>query len=409
MSVHPTNQSTGRTDATSSRAADERPPRRQGPILALARVGWVVVALATVGLDLYAIPPLYRLAANGCPDPGPCAVGVQFLTASQLAQLHAQGISSDTVAMLTIVQQTAATLIFVAVAAIIFWRRSDGRMALFAAYALVTFGGAVVGGALQVLPATNFVWFLLMTTLVAAGQIMWVTFFALFPDGNFVPGWTRWAALAWTLPWLATYVPGLSAATEPARSGPLLVVLVIFALMIGQVYRYRRVSDARQRRQTKWVVYGFALGIGCFAAMLTVVNFALGDLSSTDPLVSFAFSAAAYVLISLIPITIGVAILRYRLYDIDLIIRRTLIYGSLTAILIGIYLVGVVGTQTLIGRAAGQAVQQQPLVIVATTLVIAALFQPLQPLVAARHRPALLPQQVRRRADADHFRHCTAE
>ena len=76
-------------------------------------------------------------------------------------------------------------------------------------------------------------------------------------------------------------------------------------------------------------------------------------------------------------ISIGIAILRYRLYDIDLIINRTLVYGSLTAILVGIYFGGVAATQTLFQALTSQE-QLPQLVVVASTLVIAALFTPLR-------------------------------
>jgi hypothetical protein len=79
----------------------------------------------------------------------------------------------------------------------------------------------------------------------------------------------------------------------------------------------------------------------------------------------------------LIPVAAGVAILRYRLYDIDVIINRTLVYGSLTAILVGVYFGGVTATQALFRTLTGQEKLPQ-LVVVASTLVIAALFNPLR-------------------------------
>jgi hypothetical protein len=78
-----------------------------------------------------------------------------------------------------------------------------------------------------------------------------------------------------------------------------------------------------------------------------------------------------------LPVFTGIAILRYRLYDIDIIINRTLVYGSLTAILAGVYFGGVTATQALLGTLTGQE-QLPQLVVVASTLVIAALFNPLR-------------------------------
>ncbi len=349
----------------------------RGKPLFFGRLGWVLITLATVGLDLYAIPALYQQVATPCPDRGPC--GDAQYTVSQVALLHNSVFTLSTVAGLTVIEQTVATLLFAALAAILFWRRSDDRMALFAAYMLVTFGGAAFNGATQALPDVNHAWFVPVMTLNIVGQVTFVTFFFLFPNGRFVPRWTRWVALLWLLAWLTAYFPGsaLNMIADTLLNGLLFVVL-LFILVFAQVYRYQRVSNARQRQQTKWVVYGFALGIGCFAAMIIVVNLAFGALVNADPLVHLASSTAVYILISLIPVTIGIAILRSRLYDIDIIIRRTLVYGSLTAILVAIYAVGVIGAQTAIGAFTGGGAEQQPFLIVATTLLVAALFQPLR-------------------------------
>jgi hypothetical protein len=77
------------------------------------------------------------------------------------------------------------------------------------------------------------------------------------------------------------------------------------------------------------------------------------------------------------PIGVGIAVMRYRLLDIDVVINRTLVYGSLTAILVGIYFGGVTATQALFRTLTGQEKLAQ-LVVVASTLVIAALFNPLR-------------------------------
>lgn len=349
----------------------------RGKPLFFARVGWVMAALATVGLDLYAIPALYHDTLTPCPDQGSCGSS-QFMV-SQVAMLHDPATTMAIIARLTVVEQTAATLLFAALAAVIFWRRSEDRMALFAAYTLVIFGGASFNGAMQALPDMNSTWFVPVMTLDNIGQVLFIGFFLVFPDGRFVPRWTRWVVVIWTLAWLTDYFPNTTASSIGTVfiAGPLFVVLLII-LVAAQVYRFRRVSNERQRQQTKWVVYGFAFGLGSFAVLLAVANLVLSGLNNDDPVTEFISSVAIYVFISLIPITIGIAILRSRLYDIDIIIRRTLVYGSLTAILVTIYLIGVVGVQALLGRVAGQAVRQQPVLIVATTLLIAALFQPLR-------------------------------
>jgi hypothetical protein len=127
------------------------------------------------------------------------------------------------------------------------------------------------------------------------------------------------------------------------------------------VVRFRR-SRGVERQQMKWFVYAAAL------LLLAPVEGLLPEIVSN---VLFGV-----VLIAL-PTTIGIAILRYRLYDIDIIINRTLVYGSLTAMLVLVYVGGVVSLQYAFRALTGQ--QEQPqLAIVVSTLAIAALFNPLR-------------------------------
>ena len=138
------------------------------------------------------------------------------------------------------------------------------------------------------------------------------------------------------------------------------------------VYRYVRVFDAVQRQQTKWFVYASAIGI-----FLAVLSTGLPGVVPTDSPYQLLFSITALLSLAIIPFAVGIAILRYRLWDIDIIINRTLVYGSLTALLALVYVGLVIGLGALVRLFTGQ-VSQSPVVIVASTLAIAALFQPLR-------------------------------
>ncbi len=142
---------------------------------------------------------------------------------------------------------------------------------------------------------------------------------------------------------------------------------MLFASAGSLVLRLRR-SVGKERKQLKWVVYSVALlAFTLPATILVIITLpALGDAR-----ILFAF------LFPIMPISVGIAILKYRLYDIDLLINRTLVYGSLTAMLALVYFGGVAATETPFRSLTGQ--QQQPqLAIVFSTLVIAALFNPLR-------------------------------
>jgi hypothetical protein len=141
---------------------------------------------------------------------------------------------------------------------------------------------------------------------------------------------------------------------------------LLFVSAASLVVRFRR-SGSVERQQIKWLAFA-ALAI----PLWFLTNSPIEDLSRTlfDIMDALIFSA-------LIPVAAGVAILRYRLYDIDVVINRTLVYGSLTALLLALYLGGVAATQAIFSTFSGQ--QEQPqLAIVVSTLIIAALFNPLR-------------------------------
>jgi hypothetical protein len=147
---------------------------------------------------------------------------------------------------------------------------------------------------------------------------------------------------------------------------PLLFVAVALSLLM----RLRRAVGV-ERQQLKWFAYSaaiFAVGI-----VLIVIPFATETPLWFERVGTAIFTAAG----AAITISIGIAILRYRLYDIDLLINRTLVYAALTAALVAVYFGGVATTQAIFRALTGQE-QQPQLAVVASTLVIAALFNPLR-------------------------------
>jgi signal transduction histidine kinase len=197
-------------------------------------------------------------------------------------------------------------------------------------------------------------------------------FIALFPDGRFVPGWTRWLTLTYLLVLVFLCLPSTSPYSlvrwPPVLLGPLLLGLA-FAWGFGQLYRYRRVSTTIQRQQTKWIVFGILV------AMLWDVSNLLFPLvlPGSAHTVFIVLSEVTFPLfLLLIPGTIGFAVLRYRLWDIDLILNRTLVYGLLTVSVLGLYILVVVGLGTVFS-----ALGNLFLSLLATGLV-AVLVQPLR-------------------------------
>jgi hypothetical protein len=223
--------------------------------------------------------------------------------------------------------------------------------------------------------------------------------FLLFPDGR-LPS-KRWRPLAWlsgvviasgSLGLMLSPGPldmprgirnpfGLEAAPWVAVAAyailPLLP-LCMLASALSLVMRYRR-SRGDVRQQIKWIA--FAASLVALTYLIAIVALFIHPseiwFAAGLPLWLDLIEYAAQLSITSVPIAIGFAVLKYRLYDIDLIINRTLVYGSLTGALALVYFGGVTVTQALFRNITGQE-QLPQLVIVASTLVIAALFNPLR-------------------------------
>ena len=329
-----------------------------------------MVFVLTVGLFVASIPAQYNsIVSISESDVDPAAVR---------ASLEASGITVQFYAICLLSIAIVSTAVWVAVAVVIFWRGADNWIALFGSLALLTFGTMSLPPGLPA-PAdhSSAVW-LPIYLLAFLGTIALYAFYLLFPSGRFVPRWTRWAAglfaahdvFYWLFP---------DSILDIASSLPPLdyVVLTTLAcIAIGsQLYRYRYVSSPAERQQTKWVVFGMvSAGLGTVAFEIPISGSPLGQF---DPLPALAIQAGFFGTLSLIPLSIGVAIVYDRLWDIDIVIRRTLVYGTLTASLALVYF-GSVALAENTFRALTNEGKPPQLAVVVSTLVIAALFNPLR-------------------------------
>ncbi len=224
----------------------------------------------------------------------------------------------------------------------------------------------------------------------------------LFPDGR-LPS-RRWRPLAWLsgavillLSLGVMLAPGplgnLAGVRKPfgiegadwltVGAGPLLPLLPLcmLASALSLVLRYRR-SGGEQRQQIKWMAFAASVVVVLYAIAM-LVSFAYPEESWTTAGSVWWLNLLTYAVLSsftLVPIAVGIAVLKYRLYEIDIIINRALVYGSLTATLVALYLGGVVMLQRLFVLLTGQ---RSTLAVVASTLLIAALFNPLRRRVQA--------------------------
>jgi len=366
--AHPTN-ATGESTATDL---------LRGPWLLIARLGWLLITLGTLVLNVVLLPQFMSALLT------PCAPSIHcfYLQITPYDQqiIRQTGLTRDIVATYEAVTGTASMLVFYAVATVIFLRRSSDRMALLCAYALVLFGGVVFNSALsETLAVQSTAGYWIFGALYTLAESGFIVFLLVFPNGHFAPRWSRWLVPPIVAFWAYEYLSG-HIYDQTFNPGTLVFFVMLLTPMVVQMYRYRRVSTLRERQQTKWVVFGSAIALIGFVIFVAAGNLIIPPEALQSNIITVLVAQTGFaIFLLLIPISIAIAILRSRLYDIDVIINRTLVYGSLTAILALIYVGGVVGVQAIVNAfAQRQSSEPSPILIVVTTLLIAALFQPLR-------------------------------
>jgi hypothetical protein len=340
--------------------------------LTFARSVWLSIALLDVGLSVVGLIVWLPLLQQVCTAAVSVCQQQGRFTAAEFAAVSATGWSWPAFVWYNVLSVVAPKLVGVVVGFMIFWRKPTDRMAWVASLFLVI---GLTTDTLDTLAAVQPALWLLTNILSYIGTVCFGLFFYLFPTGQFVPKWSRWLAAAWGLMFFfIQFLPQspLNVNQSGAAAGLIGGTLFVSFLLV-QVYRYFRVSNAVERQQTKLVVFAVLVGIilflGAFLSVLANPN----HFQRVTPywiLTSLGFAALSY----LLPIAIGTAVLRYRLFDIDVIIRKTLVYSIFTALLALIYFGGVVLVQQL----TRSITESSDLAIAVSTLIIAALFFPLR-------------------------------
>src|SRR5215212_286175 len=236
--------------------------QRGGRSPLILRSTWVALAAIVLALNAVGISASYAEYESVCTRSAACAYTEDIaarLTPSGVRALRDFGLSPEFYgAYVGVVVPGVAALAFATLAGVIFWYKSDERMALFSAFVLLVFGGAAFHSDVSAAAAAAYpaLW-LPIHLLEYAGQVGYTIFFYVFPDGRFVPRWARWLVLVWAV----LLVPDAFFPRSPLNllDGPLFFGLIGMAVL-SQVYRYLKVSTPAHRQQTKWVVFGIAVG-----------------------------------------------------------------------------------------------------------------------------------------------------
>jgi signal transduction histidine kinase len=346
--------------SASSRAAI---PILQGGRLKVARAAWNVLFILGLVILISALPG-YTPSASTLFSHGPAG---QPTLASRIFIL-ATGVASLGCALLSLSLSW------------MFYRQRFQEPVIAALSIYLLLYGVLLAGPME---AWSSFW--LGETSIALGlqgsllTLPTIVLFAIFPNGRFIPHWTRWLVMA-AIP-LSVFLPLYPTFTASAFSDRPVVsailaafytILMIFGIY-AQVYRYRHTSTAEERLQTKWVVVGFGLWI-VYMLLSSIPYFYLTSLPTGaelpwwGPASSFGWMLS----LSIVPVSLSIAISRYRLWNIDLFINRALVYGALTLGIIGTYVL-VIGGLGLLFQSGGGLIL--PLL---ATAAAAVLFQPLR-------------------------------
>jgi tRNA A-37 threonylcarbamoyl transferase component Bud32 len=359
----------GAEQKTSSHQDTSTHTRLRGPWLTAARLGWIAIAVFALIVWGAAVAVDYSI------------LKAWDFTPVEIRALQLLGFSTGLFPLCTEAVRVLPVLVYFAVAGVLFWYRSDDWGTLLISLSLVLFG-VVSSWVLWSVTGETPLLLRLSQIVLVLGFLSYGILPLTFPDGRFVPRWTRWVPLT-ALPWLAAAALFPKAPYSQAQAAPLslLISLLFFGVFIfSQVYRYRHVSTPVQRQQTKWGMFGFIAMFTMISALLvlqifvpvvtdrTTLSGAVYQMYFREPLWAIAWM--------IVPVTIGISMLRYRLWDIDFVINRSLVYGGLTVVLGMVFAAGFFVLRAVLQAflGGGQAV----LAVAISTAIVVGLFNPVR-------------------------------
>ena len=291
-------------------------PRRDGPPsprwLAPMRLLYGVVAVLAIATYVHAVPGWISVSLKPAPAPG----------------THG-GPPPAWLSQLDIAAALAVPIACAAVAALIVRYRSGDWYGLFASIEILLFG-LVISGPWSAVPLGDG-WSAATRLAQKIALVAILVLLCVFPSRRFIPRWTLWLTVAFGA-WMA--IGMLVPRVDPVVARgvwQLVLVMAFIAALGGFIYRFRRSLNPSERRQSIWLIYGSALVIGGYI-LWSVVRFGSNNLT---------WATAGDIVLQLASVVFamayGVAIFRFRVYDIDLVINRTVVYGAATALLVAAF------------------------------------------------------------------------
>ncbi|HEY9526801.1 MAG TPA: hypothetical protein VIR02_06965, partial [Anaerolineales bacterium] len=383
-------------------AQAESQTRLRGRWLLFARLAWAVVFITLTAMYAFGFLAVHETLSTIC-DVEPCSLREQIrrtdaggqimrsagppvgyadrLRPDQAEALETLNLTLDQYGWLGALQLGLPALVLLLIAVGLFWWKSDDWMVLFASVMVATFPiHNMPLGFTLVIHQPAWEWVGNLVSVVALSCLL--IFPLIFPTGQFVPRWTRWMAIYDVIgAVIASFLGSTILDIFGEVLGRVFIgLIVVFPFAIGvyaQLYRYLRVARPAERQQFKWVVVGLVGTLVTQFAVLIPLNALLTSPAfGADPARTLVLSAIPDTLWQLnnllIAVCIVISVLRYRLWDVDILISRALVYSILTAIIAGLYIVVVGSSISLMQN------QNDLAATVVALLIVAALVQPLR-------------------------------
>ncbi|WP_409342589.1 sensor histidine kinase [Paenibacillus sp. MBLB4367] len=284
--------------------------------------------------------------------------------------LNQNNLTVDSYAVVLVAIDCGLAFLFYTGAGIILWKSGRERMGKLAVLALVAYGTTFPSLVYLSSEGSE----VLQRWPDGISTVGWMTlflFFLLFPSGKLAPSWTFFVWIPFSVIQLASFLfpdtsINLHQWSETARI--LYYLTAIGSIIYSQIYRYRKVSNAEQRQQTKWVVYGVTIS---FLGFFGISAFFVSD-TAFSPASYIYLTVALHVFVSIIPLTLAFAILRHRLWDIDPLVNRTIVYGVLSLAIVLVYSASVLYLSSVFRT------EKSYIISLLATSIVAILFAPLK-------------------------------
>ena len=348
----------------------------------LYRAIWWALTSLLVATFIVASFARFQELREPCKDSAQDECAEFFLNSNQQTTLDDLGISLELYAAFQIGTDALPPLAYLTVGILMMRRTVVSREHAALALGIVATGLIIIPETLSALERGSLAMIVLFVIAWTTAQPAFAYVVATFPNGRFMPRWMLWAFFVMSVGWGLERLEDVVIDRESLGGmGALLTLLITagwiacLAILAGQISRYRNLYSRVERQQIKWVLFGIASIIA--GAIVWIILFTgLGDRSDSSQLWLYLLVFPLIIIVSCVfPATIATAIFRYRLYDIDIILNRALVYSALTAALGATYVLLVVGGSSLLRTLASGSTE---LVVAASTLLVASVFRPLR-------------------------------